>query len=112
MSAKISLSGRNASGQSTVNHRSGKPSTGLLLARPSVKRPSSSTKVSGIEERAVKRATVTKVDTSPTGSNIREKTTTTLVDQNKMPALTRACTTATLPRFKKFRFEGQKYKED
>nr|XP_050857459.1 dual specificity protein phosphatase 10-like [Vespula vulgaris]XP_050857460.1 dual specificity protein phosphatase 10-like [Vespula vulgaris] len=104
MSAKISLSGRNASGQSTVNHRSGKPSTGLLLARPSVKRPSS-TKVSGIEERAVKRAVVTKVETSPAGSNIRAKTTTTLVDQNKMPALTRACTTATLPRFKKFRFE-------
>ncbi|XP_035741488.1 dual specificity protein phosphatase 10-like isoform X2 [Vespa mandarinia] len=107
MSAKISLSGRNASGQSTVNHRSGKPSTGLLLARPSVKRPSSSTKVSGIEERAVKRAAVIKVDTSPTDSNVRAKTITTLVDredQNEMPALTRACTTATLPRFKKFRF--------
>ncbi|XP_047357799.1 dual specificity protein phosphatase 10-like isoform X2 [Vespa velutina] len=107
MSAKISLSGRNASGQSTVNHRSGKPSTGLLLARPSVKRPSSSTKVSGIEERPVKRAAVIKVDTSPTDSNVRAKTITTLVDredQNEMPALTRACTTATLPRFKKFRF--------
>ncbi|XP_014598106.1 PREDICTED: uncharacterized protein LOC106783779 isoform X1 [Polistes canadensis] len=108
MSAKISLGGRNASDQSTVNHRTGKPSTGLLLARPSFKRPPSSStlEVSGIEERTVKRrATVPKEETLPEGSNVRTITTTLVdcEDQNEMPALTCAYTTATLPRFKKFR---------
>ncbi|KAI4480178.1 hypothetical protein M0804_010539 [Polistes exclamans] len=62
--------------------------------------------VSGIEERTVKRrATVPKEETLPEGSNVRTITTTLVdcEDQNEMPALTCAYTTATLPRFKKFR---------
>ncbi|KAK2580990.1 hypothetical protein KPH14_006047 [Odynerus spinipes] len=105
MSAKISLGGLNASGQSTVNHRAGKPSSGLFLARPPVKRLSSTTvaEVSGIEERAVKRAAVSEVEASPAGPSIRTSTERGNREQTEMPALTRASTTATLPRFKKIR---------
>ncbi|KAG7202974.1 hypothetical protein KM043_010110 [Ampulex compressa] len=101
MSAKISLAGR-AAAQSTVNHR-GKPSSGLLLAGTSVKRPLSLTvEVGAAEGRAVKRAAVTELEASTARSSARSET----VDRDsRMPALTRACTTASLPRIKRFRFQ-------
>ncbi|XP_053986491.1 dual specificity protein phosphatase 10 [Hylaeus volcanicus] len=98
MSAKISLAGRTAA-QSAVNHR-GKPS-GLLLAGTSVKRPSSMTvEVTGTEERVVKRAAVPELEASPNSS----RPSTLSERDNTMPTLARACTTATLPRIKRFKF--------
>ncbi|CAK9822553.1 Dual specificity protein phosphatase 10 [Anthophora retusa] len=100
MSAKISLAGRGAA-QSPVNHR-GKASLGLLLAGTSVKRPSSMTvEVTGTEERAVKRAAVPELEASSSSSS---RPNTLLERESSMPALTRACTTATLPRIKRFKF--------
>ncbi|XP_029053145.1 dual specificity protein phosphatase 10-like isoform X1 [Osmia bicornis bicornis] len=100
MSAKISLAGRGTA-QSAVNHR-GKASSGLLLAGTSVKRPSSSmtVEVTGTEERAVKRAAVPELEASSRCS----RPNTLLERGNNMPALTRVCTTATLPRIKRFKF--------
>ncbi|XP_033298854.1 dual specificity protein phosphatase 10 isoform X1 [Bombus vosnesenskii] len=99
MSAKISLANRGAA-QSPVNHR-GKASSGLLLAGKSVKRPSSMTvEVTGTEERVVKRAAVPKVE----GSSSLSRPNTLLKRESTMPALTRGCTTATLPRIKRFKF--------
>ncbi|XP_076762540.1 dual specificity protein phosphatase 7 [Xylocopa sonorina] len=96
MSAKISLAGRGAA-QSPVNHR-GKASSGLLRAGPSAKRPMT-VEVTGTEERAVKRAAVPELEAS--SSTARPDTL--LKRESTMPALTRACTTATLPRIKRFR---------
>ncbi|CAL7949511.1 unnamed protein product [Xylocopa violacea] len=96
MSAKISLAGRGAA-QSPVNHR-GKASSGLLRAGPSAKRPMT-VEVTGTEERAVKRAAVPELEAS--SSTTRPDTL--LKRESTMPALTRACTTATLPRIKRFR---------
>ncbi|XP_076638108.1 uncharacterized protein LOC143350132 [Colletes latitarsis] len=99
MSAKISLAGP-CTAQSAVNHR-GKPSSGLLLAGTSVKRPSSMTvEVTGTEERAVKRAAVPELEASSNSS----RPNTLLERDSAMPALARACTTATLPRIKRFKF--------
>ncbi|XP_076284354.1 uncharacterized protein LOC143210931 isoform X1 [Lasioglossum baleicum] len=99
MSAKISLAGPNAA-QSAVNHR-GKASSGLLLAGKSVKRPSSMTvEVTGTEERPVKRAAVPEVEASSNTSRPNSP----LNRDTTMPALTRVCTTATLPRIKRFKF--------
>ncbi|XP_015440181.1 PREDICTED: dual specificity protein phosphatase 10-like isoform X1 [Dufourea novaeangliae] len=103
MSAKISLAGASTA-QSAVNHR-GKPSSGLLLAGTAVKRPSSMTvEVIGTEERAVKRAAVPELEAS--SDTTRPST---LIDRDSnnsstMPALTRICATATLPRIKRFKF--------
>ncbi|XP_031365356.1 uncharacterized protein LOC102681552 [Apis dorsata] len=99
MSAKISLASRGTA-QSPVNHR-GKSSSGLLLAGKSVKRPSSMTvEVTGTEERAVKRAAVPELEASSSSSRPNSL----LERESNMPVLTRACTTATLPRIKRFKF--------
>ncbi|XP_043518024.1 uncharacterized protein LOC122532903 [Frieseomelitta varia] len=103
MSAKISLAGRGAA-QSPVNHR-GKASSGLLLAgKSAVKRPSSMTiEVSSTEERAVKRAAVPELE----GSSSLSRPNTLLKRESIMPALTRACTTATPPKRFKFASLGE-----
>ncbi|KOX78816.1 Dual specificity protein phosphatase 10 [Melipona quadrifasciata] len=56
--------------------------------------------VSGSEERAVKRAAVPELE----GSSSLSRPNTLLGRESIMPALTRACTTATLPRIKRFKF--------
>lgn len=56
--------------------------------------------VTGTEERVVKRAAVPKVE----GSSSLSRPNTLLKRESTMPALTRGCTTATLPRIKRFKF--------
>ncbi|KOC64792.1 Dual specificity protein phosphatase 10 [Habropoda laboriosa] len=57
--------------------------------------------VTGTEERAVKRAAVPELEASSSSSS---RPNTLLERESSMPALTRACTTATLPRIKRFKF--------
>ena len=56
--------------------------------------------VTGTEERAVKRAAVPELEASSTSSRPNSL----LERESNMPVLTRACTTATLPRIKRFKF--------
>lgn len=61
--------------------------------------------VTGTEERVVKRAAVPKVE----GSSSLSRPNTLLKRESTMPALTRGCTTATLPRIKRFKFGESGY---
>ncbi|PBC26447.1 Dual specificity protein phosphatase [Apis cerana cerana] len=56
--------------------------------------------VTGTEERAVKRAAVPELEASSSSSRPNSL----LERESNMPVLTRACTTATLPRIKRFKF--------
>lgn len=61
--------------------------------------------VTGTEERAAKRAAVPELEASSSSSSIVVPRPSSLLDrESNMPALIRACTTATLPRIKRFKF--------